>query len=350
MAVRVSVDATTTLHQVVDERGESLCEANRFLHSLGIRGLSPNTVRAYAFDLVCIYRWLETIGKSLLDLREPDLVEFIAYQKDRGAKPRSINRQLNTCRLAYRFWADEEMKSGPQVNTASPHYRGAGRDSELGLQKRRRRHRLVLCVKIGRTLVEPLTVDEVRRFIASLKRYRDLAIVHLMLLCGLRSQEILNLDLDDVCLQRNHLRVHGKGGKQRMLPFSHALAQPLCEYLRLERPDECTTPRLFVALQGKRRGCAMTSAGLRSLFRYRRAHNDVARANPHRFRHTFGTEMARAGVRLPILQKMMGHAHCATTLQYINLSMADIASEYRRAIANIERRYRNGQPCQDDQA
>jgi integrase/recombinase XerD len=66
---------------------------------------------------------------------------------------------------------------------------------------------------------------------------------------------------------------------------------------------------------------------------------DFASANAHRFRHTFGTYMARAGVRLPVLQKMMGHADAKTTLQYIQLSMTDIADEYRRALAALDKRY-----------
>ena len=84
----------------------------------------------------------------------------------------------------------------------------------------------------------------------------------------------------------------------------------------------------------------MTSAGLRSLFRQRRRDHAIARANPHRFRHTFGADMARAGVRVPILQRMMGHADGITTLQYIHLSMADIADEHRRAVDELQRRYR----------
>jgi integrase len=86
----------------------------------------------------------------------------------------------------------------------------------------------------------------------------------------------------------------------------------------------------------------MTLAGLRSLFRHRRRDRAVARANPHRFRHTFGADMARSGVRLPVLQRMMGHADDTTTLRYIQLSMADIADEYRRAVEKLQQRYRNG--------
>lgn len=83
----------------------------------------------------------------------------------------------------------------------------------------------------------------------------------------------------------------------------------------------------------------MTAAGLRSLFRHRRLDPELLRANPHRFRHTFGADMARAGVRLPVLQKMMGHADSVTTLRYIQLSMADIAAEYERAVRAIRARY-----------
>ena len=85
----------------------------------------------------------------------------------------------------------------------------------------------------------------------------------------------------------------------------------------------------------------MTPAGLRSLFRQRRRRPTLAIANPHRFRHTFGTDMARAGVRLPILQRMMGHADLKTTLQYIELSLVDVADEYRRALALITARYKS---------
>ncbi|MCK4602027.1 MAG: tyrosine-type recombinase/integrase, partial [Phycisphaerae bacterium] len=90
---------------------------------------------------------------------------------------------------------------------------------------------------------------------------------------------------------------------------------------------------------GSRRGQPMTRAGLRSLFRHRRLQPAIGNANPHRFRHTFGADMARAGVRLAVLQKMMGHGDAATTLQYINLSMADVAAEFRRAMTEIQRRY-----------
>jgi integrase len=124
------------------------------------------------------------------------------------------------------------------------------------------------------------------------------------------------------------------------LPLPDLVERSTGDYLRWERPVQCSALQLFVVLQGPRRGQPMTPAGLRTLFRHRRRDHVVARANPHRFRHTFGADMARAGVRLPILQRLMGHADGMTTLQYIHLSMADLADEYARAIAAIGPRYR----------
>ena len=92
----------------------------------------------------------------------------------------------------------------------------------------------------------------------------------------------------------------------------------------LERPKDSGSDRIFVVLQGPRRGQPMTRAALRRIFRTRREQKALTNANPHRLRHTFGTDMARSGVRLPILQRMMGHAYAKTTLQYINVSLADV--------------------------
>jgi site-specific recombinase XerD len=81
----------------------------------------------------------------------------------------------------------------------------------------------------------------------------------------------------------------------------------------------------------------MTTAGLRSLFRYHRGTTGVSQANPHRFRHTFGSDMIRAGVSLPALQRLMGHANIETTLLYIQLSAADVYEEFVRAVNRLAR-------------
>jgi site-specific recombinase XerD len=327
-------------YRLVDAQQRPIAQANRFLAAAAIRGLSRATVRAYGFDLVALYRWLASRRYSLLSLSGDKLLQYVAAQRLAGAQPTTINRRLITVRLLYRFCTGRELEAGRDAIPTASFRRGRRRDRQLGLHLVPRRHRVQLRVKIPRHVVEPLTGAEVRRFLRTLRRYRDLAIVHLMLLCGLRSGEVLQLRLGDVLVEDGQLRVRGKGNRERVLPLPHVVARAIADYVRWERPTGSASARLFVVLQGPQRGRPMTPAGLRSLFRHRRRDHAVARANPHRFRHTFGADMARSGVRLPILQRMMGHADDTTTLRYIQLSMGDIADEYRRAVEKLQHRYR----------
>ena len=189
-----------------------------------------------------------------------------------------------------------------------------------------------LRVKAPKRNIVPLSVDEVARFWSSFRTSRDLAIVGLMLLQGLRSAEVLALNRDDLLLSEAQFRVRGKGSKLRFLPLAPESIQRLDHYLRLERPDPCTAA-LFVSLKGRVRGARMTPAGLRSLFRYHRQTTGVMLANPHRFRHTFASDMVRAGVSLPALMQLMGHADIQTTLLYVQVTPQDVYLQYARAVA-----------------
>lgn len=326
--------------QLIDAKRRPIPAANRFLAAVAVRGLSRATVRAYGFDLVILYRWLGHSGHSLRALSGEKLLAYIGAQRLVGAQPRSINRRLTTARLLYRFYVGRDLDTGRGAVGPAPSYRGRGKDRYLGLHQLTQPRQLKLRVKVPRRVVEPLSSAEVRRFLRSLRRYRDVAIVHLMLLCGLRSAEVLQMQAGDVLVEDRQLRIRGKGERDRVLPLPQVVAQSIADYVRWERPADCTTLRLFVVLQGRQRGGPMTAAGLRSLFRQRRRDHAIARANPHRFRHTFGADMARSGVRLPILQRLMGHADGSTTLQYIHLSMEDIADEYRRVVEELQRRYK----------
>ena len=190
-----------------------------------------------------------------------------------------------------------------------------------------------LRVKVPKRNIVPLSVDEVARFWSSFRTSRDLAIVGLMLLQGLRSMEVLALNRDDVLLPEGQLRVRGKGSKIRFLPLAPEAIQLLDHYLRVERPRNSTDAALFVSLKGTARGTRMTAAGLRSLFRYHRQTTGVTLANPHRFRHTFASDMVRAGVSLPALMQLMGHADIQTTLVYVDVTPLEVYQQYARAVA-----------------
>jgi integrase/recombinase XerD len=189
-----------------------------------------------------------------------------------------------------------------------------------------------LRVKVPKRNIVPLSVNEVARFWSSFRSSRDLAMVGLMLLHGLRSAEVLALNCDDVLLPEAQLRVRGKGNKLRFLPLAPETVQLLDHYLQLERPNPCSVA-LFVVLKGRARGTRMNAAGLRSLFRHHRQTTGIKLAHPHRFRHTFASDMVRAGMSLPALMRLMGHADIQTTLQYVRITPQDVYLEYARAVA-----------------
>ena len=149
---------------------------------------------------------------------------------------------------------------------------------------------------------------------------------------GLRSAEVLALNRDDLLLSEGQVRVRGKGNKLRFLPLAPETIQLLDHYMRLERPNPCGAA-LFVSLKGPARGLRMTPAGLRSLFWHHRRTTGINLANPHRFRHTFASDMVRAGVSLPALMHLMGHADIETTLLYVQVTPQDVYLQYARAVA-----------------
>jgi integrase/recombinase XerD len=330
-------------HQLFHDSGAPLEEANRFLNALNIRGLSPRTIRAYAFDLLALYRWMHAGGHCLKELSPSTLLDFIAHERRRQAQPSSINRRLTVCRLLHSFYYPDGLVSAAGTSLPSPYYRGPGRDRRLGIHLRRKKSASVLRVKTPVKQVAPLAVEQIRAYLRGIRRYRDMAIVHLMLLCGLRSREVLLLRCRDVSLMERRVRVTGKGNKTRIVPLAELAALSIEQYLAHERLRGYDDESLFVCLQGKRRGCAMTPSGLRSIFRTRRKKSALASANPHRFRHTFGADMARSGVRLPVLQKLMGHATPDLTLRYINLSLDDIAEAFSAASKEIRKHYELGE-------
>jgi site-specific recombinase XerD len=172
-------------------------------------------------------------------------------------------------------------------------------------------------------------------FVSSLRTHRDRAMALAMLLGGLRSAEVRGLMLSDADMGRRRLRVIGKGGKERHVPVDRAFFTELAAYLRLERPSGLATPECFVVLRGPTAGAPVTEAGLRSLFRRHRAVSGAARVRPHRLRHTYGTELAAAGIDLLALRELMGHSSPETTASYVHLSVEQLAAEYGAARAAL---------------
>jgi site-specific recombinase XerD len=324
--------AQSPFRVVEQATGREVGWINRFLDREYVRRLADNTLRLYAHELLHFIRWWESVHHTAAfaegDLTESTLLDYVRFQSAQQTRPTgsTINHRVAIADRALRHeFPDSPCQVAPGFHQAYLRRKpmGLGRP-RLAMSRLR--------VKTSKRNIVPLSVDEVARFWSSFRTSRDLAIVGLMLLEGLRSQEVLVLNRDDVLSAEAQIRVRGKGNKVRFLPLAPEAVQLLDHYLRLERPNPCTAA-LFVSLKGPARGARMTPAGLRSLFRHHRQTTGVTLANPHRFRHTFASDMLRAGVSLPALMQLMGHAHIQTTLIYVQVTPLEVYQQYARAVA-----------------
>jgi site-specific recombinase XerD len=327
--------ASASPYRLLDEPAQPIGWANPFLDAQRLRQLSLRSLRAYAYDLLHFARWWlpPNPARPLSEINQSVLLDYVRHQLDQQPKPtpQTMNHRLTVVHCLYRF------HYGSEIGASHCHLQRAyTKRSPLGYGRPCRALALGLRLKQPRRVIVPLCADEVARFWRSFRTFRDLAVTGLMLLDGLRSCEVLALQLEDLELAHAQMRVLGKGNKQRILPLPQEIIDVLKNYLWLERP--LTHSRsLLVCLKGRHRGQPMTAAGLRSLFRHHRAGSQVCQANPHRFRHTFGADMVRAGISLPALQHLMGHSQIRTTMLYVQLAPNDVWNEYARAIENRTR-------------
>ncbi len=299
--------------------------------------------------MLCLSRFLGERGIDWLEVDPTDFFDWLEWQSRegrasskgrrvvslsarRGASAATMNRRIAAARGVFEHAVMCGLLERNPVPTPrrSSGLRGQRRGL-LGHVTGRRAPAPSRLVRQERRLPESLDADDVAVFLADLDTHRDRAIVLLMLLGGLRASETRMLRLADVDVGMRQVRVWGKGGKQRVVPVDRAFFAELTAYLRTERPVGLSTPECFVVLRGPTRGQAMTEAGLRRIFRTHRARSGAGRVRPHRLRHTFGTELAAAGIDLLVLRELMGHAHAETTAAYVHLAPETIAAEWARA-------------------
>jgi len=273
--------------QVMDETGREIEWANRFLDIQRVSGKEPLTLRSYGYQLLHFIRWwsrqpgVDVHRLEASQFTESTLIDYVRAQLEEQPKPspENINMRSSMLRRLFRFFFHDDLPHSPFLIQ-----RRYWRRSPLGYGRRCAANVAELKQKVPQRVIVPLSVEQVERFWSSFHTARDLAIVGLMLLNGLRSREVLGLKLADLDFRASQVRVHGKGRKIRILPLPPETIQLLKCYLQTERPLT-NAAEIFVSLKGRARGRAMTPAGLRSLFRRHRAETAAPEANPHRFRH-----------------------------------------------------------------
>jgi site-specific recombinase XerD len=267
---------------------------DRFLSS---PALSEATRRAYAADLRDFSAWLGSQGLVLDNLDVRVLAAYTAElgRARRGLAPTTIARRLSA------------------VRSLARHALGPERVPEAALAPRR-----------PRRLPETPAVEEVEGAVDRAGRdaeplaLRNAAILELSYSCGLRSAEVVALDLADVDLDREHVHVRGKGGKERLVPLGEEAAWRVGLWLRDGRPALArgASDALFLSVRGRR----LDTSVLRRLLR-----------NPHRLRHAYATHLLEGGADLRTIQELLGHASLSTTQIYSHVDARRLRRVYDHA-------------------
>jgi site-specific recombinase XerD len=329
----------------------TLDSINDYLAYLADRRYSPATVRAYAFDLLHFLRWLGAESLPIDAVSTDDLLRYLAAcrtgrrpgrhdnvvsmrrRQAAGYAPTTVNRGLAAISGLFNFreMRDPEARS-PVPKGPAARRNGAGERAGLLGHLARPKARSTLRVREPRRLPRGLERPEITALLSSFLCERDRAIAGLMLFSGLRSAEVLGLEVGDVDIGRGWVRVTGKGDKERRVPLDPDVASLVQSYLLAERPDT-TSKKVFIVAKGPHRGQPLTPAGLRRVFRYHRERSGVAAGHPHALRHSFGTALAEAGTDLAVIQALMGHDHVDSSATYIHLAPTHLRAAYDAARA-----------------
>lgn len=325
---------------------------NDYLAYLSDRRYSPRTVRAYAFDLLHFCRWLGGDGTAIDAVSTDTLLRFLSACREAvivgqhggnvvdlrsgrsaGYAPATVNRRMAAVSGLFNFRAMRDPALvNPVPRGAAARRTAKGERSGMLGHLAKPRSRSQLRVREPRRLPRGLDRKEVQALLGSFRTDRDRAIAGLMLFSGLRSAEVLGLEITDIDIGRGWARVVGKGDKERRVPIDRDVAGLVQAYLLAERP-ETSERTLFVVAKGPHRGQPLTYEGLRRVFRYHRERAGVPAGHPHSLRHSFGTALAEAGVDLPVMQALMGHDHVDSAAAYIHLSPHHVRRAYDEARA-----------------
>lgn len=301
------------------------------------RNASPHTVAAYESDVSQYLDFLARYAEKKRNALEPldlDFASIRAYMADLsrvGQARASVARKVSALRTFVRFLRREGwIESDPAALAVSP--------------------------KREQTIPAHLSIEEIGKLIEApdagtpLGR-RDRAMLELFYASGLRLSELVGLDMEDVDLSARMVRVMGKGGKERMVPFNgstrdalrawyadratiRAAARPVLPRAT-EKPDQARARKreaqrepVFVNARGGR----ITGRSVqRLLARYVTTSSTRLGISPHALRHSFATHLLQRGADLRAIQELLGHVQLSTTQRYTHVNVAQLLEVYRRA-------------------
>lgn len=272
------------------------------------RGHSAHTVRAYLADIGSLLATLAADhgrDATLADLDLALLRRWLAIQLTAGASRASLARRGAAART-FTAWATRggRMDADPGPRLASP-----------------RPHRVLPAVLRPDQAADVMNAAALGAEQADPVALRDHAVVELLYATGVRVSELCGLDLGGIDHERRLLRVMGKGGKERSVPYGAPAERALDAWLRLGRPELARPDGPPAVFLGTRGGRLDPRTVRRVVHETVAAVPGAADLGPHGLRHTAATHLLEGGADLRSVQELLGHATLATTQLYTHVTV-----------------------------
>ena len=288
------------------------CSALELLEQdLRRRGAASGTRALYRTDVEELGLWAARYDLAPEEVDYPWLRRYAAQMSERGLAPRTVARKLAGLRACFRVLVEHGlMEANPAELLASP--------------------------KLPQRLPRALKPADVSALLdripaATPLEQRDRALFELAYACGLRAEEIVDLDVGSVDFDAEQLRVEGKGGKTRFVPVGEHALRAVTSYLERARSTldaGAGEPALFLSKTGRRLSTSDVRRRLRTWARHAAAQGAV---HPHALRHSFATHLLEGGADLRAIQALLGHASISTTQVYTRVETARLRTAYQRS-------------------
>jgi len=290
----------------------------KFLVSLALeRNYSENTVKAYNSDLVQLEQFLQQqLGRKQLPVRELNRLSIRHYLSTLHRKKyhsHSIMRKLTAIRSFCRYLCRQGLlPSNPAT----------------GLMPVRSRKRLPSFLEVTQA-ARVMDLPDRQKIIG----LRDLAILELLYGTGIRLMELVGLNLADVDLVGEVIKVRGKGKKERILPLGRKAREALESYLprRKELSVKGQRPSRVAVFLNYQGGRISDRSVRRMVTGYLRKVSEKSHLSPHLLRHTFATHMLDAGADLRAVKELLGHASLSSTQIYTHVTVEKLRRIYDQA-------------------
>ena len=272
-----------------------------FLNSLIIeRGLSKNTIQSYESDIYQLYQWnISKNKKRITEIKKIDTSQYISYLFSQNLKSTSVNRKISSLKTFFNFLLKKKLiNANPFADQIMP--------------------------KKPISLPKSISEDDVVKLLDapksdSLIGLRDKAMLELLYASGVRISELVNIKFSDLDLERNIIKVFGKGSKERLVPFGEDAAQCISAYIdeRKKNKDIASIKYIFLNNRGSKISRHAFWHRLKEYCLEIGLKRDIS---PHTLRHAFATHLLNRGADLRSVQVLLGHSDLSTTQIYTHIA------------------------------